>query len=92
MESVRELVNTLTSAIINPLLLLLFSIGLLVFVFGVVEFMWGVSRQTGKREEGKKHMLFGILGMFIMVSAYAIVNVIKNTFPIPTIRSNNQNR
>lgn len=84
MQSIHELRNTLVEAIVNPVLLLLFSIGLLVFVFGVVEFMWGVSRQTDKRKEGKQHMLYGLMGMFIMVSAAAIVNVIMNTFPVPS--------
>ena len=46
-------------------------------------FGW-IDGQAGKRDEGKKHMLYGLMGMFIMVSAAAIVNVIMNTFPVPS--------
>ena len=67
--------------ILEPLFLLLFTLGFLVFVWGVVEFLWGLnagSREEGK-ENGKRHMLWGIVGMFIMFAAYAIVSLIADS-------------
>ncbi len=75
------LVGAFANVIINPLLLLLFSVGLFVFVFGVVEFFFDVNVRgnQGSKEKGKQHMLWGVVGMFVMVAAVAIVNLIKNT-------------
>ena len=78
MTQTCEIVGKLTDVIINPVLALVFSIGLLVFVFGLVEFIWGLSQETGKKEEGKQHMLWGLLGMFVMVSAIAIIKIIAS--------------
>lgn len=83
--SVSALVGCLSSVVINPLLLLLFAVGLVVFIWGVVEFMGGLSELNEKKEEGKKHMFYGLVGMFIMAAAYAIIRLIGSTTgtPIP---------
>jgi hypothetical protein len=65
----------LTSVIINPLIMLIFSAGLLVFVFGLVEFLYALNT-GGDQKSGKQHMLWGIVGMFIMASAWAILQIL----------------
>jgi len=75
---VCTIVGKITAALINPALALIFSVGLLVFVFGLVEFIWGLSQESNKKEDGKRHMGYGLLGMFIMVSAVAIIKIISN--------------
>ena len=76
MTATCTIVAKLTAAIINPALALIFSVGLLVFIFGLVEFMWGLSQESNKKEDGKRHMLYGLIGMFVMVSAIAIIKII----------------
>lgn len=70
--------SNLVDYLINPLLLFVFAIGLLVFVFGVVEFLYGLNADTEAKQNGKRHMLWGLVGMFIMVIAYPIVLIIIN--------------
>ena len=77
-----EFAEKLTQVVINPVIALLFAAGLLVFVWGVVEFVAGLSGVGEGRENGKKHMLWGIIGMFIMVAAYAILAIIANTLNV----------
>ena len=76
----QGLAGRLNSAVINPLLLLLFAVGLLVFVYGVVEYMYEINVRGGTKgesaDQGRMHMLWGVIGMFIMVAAYAIVAMI----------------
>lgn len=73
-------VTAISNAILNPLAALIFGAGLLVFVFGIVEFMGGLATDSEAKEKGKQHMLWGILGMAIMLSAYAILKVVAGTF------------
>ena len=73
-------VGKISVAIINPLLALFFAAGLLLFVWGIIEFLGGLSEDSEKKEDGKRHMLWGVIGMFIMVAALAIINLITNTF------------
>lgn len=82
-----NLVNAISSTILNPLLALLFGAGILVFVFGIVEFFFelDVRGNQGAKEAGKQHMLWGLVGMFIMVSAYAIIQLIGNTVGVTNL-------
>lgn len=76
MTALCTIVGKVTSAVINPALALVFAAGLLVFVYGLVEFIWGLSQETGARESGKQHMLWGLVGMFVMAAAIAIIKLI----------------
>lgn len=79
---VNVLVARLTAVIIDPLIALLFAAGLLVFLWGVVQFLGGLGGEEEKKEEGKQHMLWGIIGMFIMVAALTIIRLVTSTFGI----------
>ncbi len=64
--------------VINPLIAILFAVALLVFIIGVVEFLANSDNEE-KQDIGKKHMIWGIIGLFIMVSAVGIMRLIINT-------------
>jgi hypothetical protein len=65
--------------IIDPAILVVFALGFFLFVWGLVEFMWKLN-EGGENTEGKQHMIWGIVGMFIMVSVYGIISLLDNTF------------
>ncbi len=67
--------------VINPALLIVFALGFLYFVYGLVEFLVRVN-EGGKTDEGKQHMVWGIVGMLVMVSVYGILKLIDNTFQL----------
>ncbi len=78
--TVAAVVQKISNVIINPILAVIFAAGLLVFIWGIVEFISGLNADDHeKRESGKRHMVFGVLGMFIMSSAWAILKVIAGT-------------
>ncbi|KKW33639.1 MAG: hypothetical protein UY78_C0006G0002 [Parcubacteria group bacterium GW2011_GWA1_53_13] len=82
--AVTELVGKFVNVILNPLLALLFAVGTLVFIFGLVEFLAGLSAESlDKKEAGKRHMLYGLVGMFIMVTAWSLVSLIGITVGNP---------
>jgi hypothetical protein len=77
--SIDEFVGRINTVIINPILALLFAAGLLYFLWGVTMFIWNSDSEDARRE-GSKHMLWGVIGMFIMVAVWGIIGVIENTF------------
>jgi len=76
-----QLIYNINSKIIAPIILLLFSLSLVVFFWGIVDFIRGSDNET-VRQIGKDHMIWGIIGIFIMVSAWGIILVAINTFGI----------
>lgn len=67
--------------IVNPLIYFLFAIALLYFLYGVFVFILNADDES-KRDTGKKHMLWGIVGLFIMVSVYGILGLIIGTMGV----------
>ena len=77
-SSVINLVQRFVDVIIDPLILLLFAVALLLFFWGLFQLILDLSN-GGKGEEGKKHMLWGIVGMIVMFSVGGIINLIANS-------------
>jgi uncharacterized membrane protein YidH (DUF202 family) len=72
-----ELLTKIEKLIINPIIGLLIAIGVIVFLWGVIEFIAGADSEE-KRKTGKNHILWGVVGLFIAVSAFGIMNLLAN--------------
>jgi NADH:ubiquinone oxidoreductase subunit 2 (subunit N) len=79
-RSIQEAGGIVTSIINGVLVPLVFAIAFIVFIWGVFQyFILGGSNQE-KREEGQKLMLYGLIGFFLMVSVWGLVNILVGTF------------
>lgn len=72
------LMRKVNQTILNPLIILLFAAALVMFVWGVVEFAAGAGNEE-KRSTGRRHILWGLLGMIIMISVFGIMQLIAGT-------------
>ena len=81
MSSVSELVSKINNDIIFPLIGVLIALAILYFAWGLAQFILNADSDEG-REVGKRHMLWGILGIFIMVAVIGILNIITATFGV----------
>ncbi len=72
-----SLINKIVTEIINPLILVLFSVAIVVFFWGVIGFIWS-SGSEDKRTTGKQHIIWGLVGLLIMATAAGIIAIIKN--------------
>lgn len=83
--SVNTLMQSINRVILNPLILLLFSAALVYFLYGVVQYL--ISPEDEElRTTSKSHMLYGVIGMFIMMSVFGIMRLILNSFGENRIR------
>ncbi len=78
--SVQELVTTITTKVFNPLIILLFAIATLVFAWGVALYIIGSYGSDSRIERAKSIMFLGLIGMFIMASAWGIVGLFCDFF------------
>lgn len=81
MQAASEIMNRLNDLIIKPIILLVFAAGFFLFMWGLVTFLWN-SKEGEIATDGKQHMLWGIVGMFVMVSVGGILTLILGTFGI----------
>ncbi len=76
--TVDQFILRLADVIINPLIRLLFAVALVVFLWGIIEYIRGAG-SSDSREQGTRHIIWGLVGLFIMVSVYGIITLFKNT-------------
>jgi len=77
--SIVPFLNKVSGAILNPLILILFSVAFVYFAVGVVRL---ITADAGKKEEGKNAVIWGLVGMFIMFSTYGIIRLLLDSFEI----------
>lgn len=75
---VNNLVNKISDFILKPLILLMFAVSTLVFIWGAQGFV-GAADDAEARAKGAQQMIWGIVGMVIMISAVALKTIIANT-------------
>ena|SRR3989338_8934841 len=70
--------------LLNYVLPVLIVLGVVYFVWGVVRYVIGDSEEAKKK--GRNTIIFGIIGLTVIVSLWALVYVVVNTF---NLRRNN---
>ncbi|OGZ06954.1 MAG: hypothetical protein A2942_01315 [Candidatus Lloydbacteria bacterium RIFCSPLOWO2_01_FULL_50_20] len=71
-DSVLVLVGKISTEILNPIIAIMFSLALAYFIYGVAAYLWNPENEEA-RTTGKRGMLWGVIGMFIMVSVFGIM-------------------
>ena len=64
--------------IIDPAIALIFTAGFLLFLWGIVVFIYNL-REGADYKPGLQHMIWGLVGILIMMSVYEIVILVSNT-------------
>ena len=70
--------------ILNPLIFLMFGLAGVYFIYGIVKYL---SLEAGdkSRKEAQDSIIWGIVGMVIMISVYGLIKFILATFGISDI-------
>ena len=79
--TVDSIISKFTQLVINPAVTLLFVLASLLFTWGLIEFMMD-SQQGEVSEKGKQHMIWGTIGIVIMISVFGIMNLIVGVFDL----------
>jgi hypothetical protein len=78
--TLQGIAGTILSLINNVLVPLIFAVAFVVFLWGVFQyFIYGGADETAQ-EKGRSLILYGLIGFFIMVSLWGLVNILSNTF------------
>lgn len=84
-ERLDKFLLNVNGQIINPLIVFLFSLALALFLYGLVEFLWNGGNDE-KKTIGKSHMLWGVIGLTIMMGVWTILGILMSTFGIEGIK------
>ena len=73
-----QVVSPIVEHVIYPILELLFGLAIIFFVWGILQFVFKADDEEG-RKRGKLTMLYGTIGMALMVAAWGVVFFVSNT-------------
>jgi hypothetical protein len=76
--SIEKLLYKIFYHLINPLIILGFAISLAYFMYGVVDFLRNRDSNSSEAGDGKRHLMYGLIGLFIFVSAFAIARIMSS--------------
>ena len=73
--SAKNFIGKISTEILDPIIAILFALATLIFFYNVARYIWNPDNEE-MREEGKTGILYGIIGMFIMVAVFGILKFI----------------
>jgi uncharacterized membrane protein YidH (DUF202 family) len=76
--SVVTLMKSINRVIINPLIIFIFALTVVYFIYGLAKYLMSPDNEE-IRKSSKSHMIWGVVGMFIMVAVFGIMNLILDT-------------
>ena len=71
-----KLISNIKVYILNPIIGFMFAVAVVMFIYGIVEYIWSADNED-KVAVGKKHMIWGIIGIFVMIGVYGILNLLS---------------
>lgn len=80
-EGVKKLIG-MVGGIVQALIPIVIGLGVLVFLWGVLKYVLN-SSDAGKAE-GRTFMLWGIIALFVMVSVWGLVNILRDSLELNT--------
>ena len=78
-QEAASFVDTFNTVILFPLIALLSAVAFLVFIWGCAQYLINANNDQG-RQQGVQHITWGLIGLFIMVAAWAILSLFAATF------------
>jgi len=74
----RELIiNLVIGCILSPIVYLIMAASVVAFLFGVFKF---IKAEGDDKQSGREFILWGLVGLFVMVSIWGLVSILSNTF------------
>ncbi|MEK7630677.1 MAG: hypothetical protein AAB417_01430 [Patescibacteria group bacterium] len=77
LADIQDIVGTVVDNIINPLFILAFGLATLLFMWGVIQAMMSPD-DTEARQNGKQHIIWGIVGAAIMLGTGGIIRLLMS--------------
>src|SRR3990167_1757708 len=70
------------SEVLNAIIPLIIGLALVFFLWGV--FMYVTKEGAEEKDKARDVIVYGIIGLFVMLAAWGLVNVLTNTFDLDT--------
>lgn len=81
----ETLMKSINRVVINPIIYFLFALAMVYFLYGVAQYLLNPENED-VRKTSKSHMFYGVIGLFVMVAVFGIMQIILNTLGVQNIK------
>jgi uncharacterized membrane protein YuzA (DUF378 family) len=78
--NLKSLITYFVGCLLVPLVYIIIGLAVFIFVFGIFKII--TSESPEEKQKGRDLMLWGIIGIFVMVSLWGLVNILQGTFTL----------
>jgi tryptophan-rich sensory protein len=79
--AVQGVVSKISNAVIVPVIEVIFGLAIVLFIWGAAGLII-YKDNPEKRHTSQMHILWGVIGMLIMISAYGIIRFVANSIGV----------
>ncbi len=77
-QNLKELINGfLINGLLKPIVPVIVSLAVVAFLYGVFKYIFASGGE--EKEKGRDFMIWGIVGLFVMVSIWGFVSILSDT-------------
>ncbi len=84
MQKLTSIITDFIAFLNGTLVPLVFAIAFIVFLWGVFRYFIAGADNPEKRDSGRQFVVYGIVGFFLMLSVWGLVNLLMGTFNLDT--------
>lgn len=84
MDSIGNIFNWASCTLVNSVIPFLITLATVSFIWGVIQYLMNPENEE-KRKKGKSFVVWGLIGLFVMISVWGLVGVLSDTFGIKTL-------
>lgn len=78
-KTIDEIIDVVVQEIIDPIKYLLIIAAIVLFLYGIIEMIAGAANEDS-RTKGKTHIMWGLVGLVIILSVSSIISILENFF------------
>lgn len=80
LEPITGIFKSLLDIVDQVIIPAIFAIAFLVFIWGIYKYFIQGGANEEDRKKGRDLMLWGVIGFFVMISVWGLVNILVGTF------------
>ena len=81
-KSIKDIIQVFID-ILGLIVKLLWLLAFVVFIWGIVKFI-AAAGNPAKKESARNYIIYGLIGVFVLLSFMGIIKIVGETFGIPT--------
>ncbi len=80
-QSLQTIITSFKNAVVNALIPLMMALCVAVFLWGLVRYIWSAG-DSAKQADARGWIIYGLIGIFVLVAFWGIIAFISNTFQL----------